>query len=282
MANLKLLYEAFPDDGTYSGGSWSLPLTNLQDQHPKKVARSTNALITSTLFVIDLARVAPLDLFAFVNHNFSSASTVRIRASNNADGSSPLIDVTIDGLQPDVPWGSLPWGAFPWTGVSGNVPPGGYITYYQHTSVEFARYILVNITDTANSDGYVQIGRFLAGEAFSSAINMAWGAGLEFVDESKLIRSIDGDLYADVRPKRRRLSAQLQFLTEDEAIGAIYDLNETCGITGALLAIWDSDDETGVKPRRTIYGALAQMSPIVAERAGDYSYSWPMTLEELT
>jgi hypothetical protein len=74
-----------------TGGSWEplLPLTNLQDRRLAKVARSTDAAITSTKFDTDLGVTRALRLLALVNHNFSSAAKVRHRLFSTV----PIFDV---------------------------------------------------------------------------------------------------------------------------------------------------------------------------------------------
>lgn len=67
---------------TPTGGSWlaTLPLTNLQDRRLSKVARSTNALITSTQFTIGNGAVnRPVGLVAIPKHTISSVGTIRAR-----------------------------------------------------------------------------------------------------------------------------------------------------------------------------------------------------------
>lgn len=270
MANVQFLWNSVSDLGTANGGLWSasLPLANLLDKHPKKLARSSNALITSTTFLIDLGAAMSLQAFAFVNHNFSDASTFRIKAGPNADGSGALIDSgSVDGLA---------------VGAA-NVPPGGWITYYVNATSQSCRYILVTITDTANTAGYVQIGHFMAGVPFVPGINIAVGVAFELMDDSKESRAVAGDRFVDVRPRRRRLRGRLDFLTETEtfAAGSITDLLEA-GIDGAILVIVDSTDSDILKSRRTLYGSLASPEPIDYARNGTAPYSWPFTIDEWT
>lgn len=73
MANCIIASPNLIDSGTLSGGSWvaTLPVTNLQNRLLGKVARSTNAVLTSTKFTITYASAIYADVLALVAHNFS-------------------------------------------------------------------------------------------------------------------------------------------------------------------------------------------------------------------
>ena len=283
MSNIHILAISPTDDGSFSGGSWNAtyPLTNLVDQQPKTVARSSNALAASTLFVVDCGSSQSFKMFAFVNNNFSSASTVRIRVSPNSNGSSPTLDTTVDGNDPDVVWGSLPWGAFPWDGQLDELHPGGPTMFYLHTATVAGRYVLIDVTDTGNADGYVELGRFMAGVPFVPELSPLFGGQFGLVDESRVSRAAGGSLYADVRLKRRRVSVSFPALTESEALSTIYNMQDVKGISHGIVVVWDPEDDIGVLQRRTFYGTLTSLAPLVLQNQSPSPYSWQAEIEEL-
>lgn len=75
---------------TFSGGSWAagLPLTNLADRRLAKVARSTDAALTSTTFDTDLLTARYVSLVALPKHTISTAGSVRVRGWSAV----PIID----------------------------------------------------------------------------------------------------------------------------------------------------------------------------------------------
>ena len=89
MANIILMYPNRADSGTYSNGSWvtTLPANNLKDQDITKVARSTNCLLASTMFDVDLGASKPLRAFRLDNHNFSAGARVRISVGSTSGAS---------------------------------------------------------------------------------------------------------------------------------------------------------------------------------------------------
>jgi hypothetical protein len=285
MAVINILYDAPSFSGTFSGGSWaaSLPVSNLMIAQPGKVARSSDALAASTQFVCDHGATLAIQMFALVNHNLSSAATIRWRVSTHSDLSSALIDVTIDANAPNLIYGSLPWGVFPWDWFSEETQPGGFTVFYKNTSAQYGRYSGINITDTTNADGYAQAGVYLDGVPFIPSINFVPGAGIGLVDPSKQTRAVGGSLYTDVRPKYRTFTASLEWLTEAEAIGGVYRMRNMLGISEPLLLIVDPDATDGTLAAGTIYGRLVTISDPIrfARNTVDYIYSATIEIEEL-
>ncbi|SFL18823.1 hypothetical protein [Methylorubrum salsuginis] len=283
MSNVHILFDNPADDGEYSGGGWLInSLNRLKTPLPGEAARSVGASVGSTTFTCDLLTLHALRMFALIGTNLTTAATVRIIVSNAADLTAPVLDVTVPAYQPNVPWGSMPWGAFPWNGFRSDYKPGGAITLYRHATSVFGRYVRIEISDAANPDKFVQIGRFMCGEPFVPRINMAYGVGLRFLDESVKTKSRGGSVYWDKKPKTRLMTLQLPYLTEGEAWGAAYDLQARLGLTGNLLLVYDPAESTAVRLRRTIYGSLTQLDDIVtASPSVDYPYSWNLAVEEL-
>lgn len=280
--NAHFLTGAVSGAGSLSGGSWSssFPLANLLKTQPGRVARSTNATEASTQFVLDLGSSHDLQMFAFVNHNLTQDAPIRIRVSDSSDGSAPTLDVTFLTDKASIVFGSLPWGAFPWDGVEDDFP-GGYTAFYLHDEIVSGRYVLVNISDESNADGYVQIGCFLAGVPFVPDINVSVGATVDIVDDTRVERGVAAGLYAQQKPKRRRIAGQLQYLSESEALGDLYELQNHAGRAKGVLFVLDPEEDNGIRMRRTVYGSLTELGAFVTQNVSDKPWSTSFTLEEL-
>lgn len=268
--------------GTLSGGAWSdaYPLSNLLTTQPGKKARSTNDSEASTLFVLDFGSAQSLQMFAFVDHNFSQGASIRVRVSDNSDGSSPSLDETFTVNIASVVWGSLPWGAFPWDGVVDEFP-GGYISFYLHASEVSGRYVLINISNESNLDGYVEAGCFLAGVPFVPGINVGFGAAIGLIDDSTPERSAAGGLYADSKPKRRRVVGPVDYLSEEEALDDVTALQESVGRSKGVLFILDPEEDPGIRMRRSIYGSFTELAAIEDRPIEEKPYGWAFAFEEL-
>lgn len=92
MSNVLLAYPNTVDDGALSGGTWTtgMPLANLQDRVIKNRARSSGVHASQTTFNLTYSAAALVALFALVDHNLSTAATVRWRGF---DEPLPTFDV---------------------------------------------------------------------------------------------------------------------------------------------------------------------------------------------
>jgi hypothetical protein len=284
VANVTIAYRNWADDGTFSSGSWaaSLPLTNFQDQQPTKKARSSDATTASTKFDIDLGSAKVTALVAMIHHNCSQSATWRVRISNDNTFATSLSDSGWVDVWPDAEvFGALMWGEFNWNGKldateAADFGPIGY--YYLGSSPVIGRYIRVEVSDTANADGYVEAGRVMVSPIFQPAKNLAYGWSMEFIDDSKKTISRGGQSYVDVIQKRRRLTIPLHSLTEAEAMAQGNNLVRIKGRSGDLLAVIDIEDETN-RLRQSLYGLFAEMPAIT--QSGPITWEQTLVLEEL-
>lgn len=266
MENIAFIYDDKSQAGSYSGGAWDtgLSLANLKTYDPKHLARSDDANEASTQFVLDLGSSVELALVAIVNHNLSDDAEVRFRVGPNSDGSSALIDQTLTVSD---------FGTY--------IPAAGKALFYIAPAAVFARYLLCEISDEYNADGYVQIGRCIIGPTLSPAINATYGAQIDLLDQSRNTRAVDGTLYSDIAPKRRRINGAFEVLTDSEAFGQVYDMQNEVGITVPVFAVLDSSLTGDKLQRSTLYGVFTDLSPISFRLAGSENIStWQFLLDE--
>lgn len=119
-----------------------------------------------------------------------------------------------------------------------------------------ARYLTVEVSDTANSDGYVEIGRLFVGGGFQPAINAEQGSlkhGRE--DLSTVVRSQSGKrFYTRQTPLPRWVQFVMPGLTTAEG-DQLHEMEAAVGITEEVLYVTDPADMA--KSQR--YGFLGQM-----------------------
>lgn len=407
---------------TLSGGSWEadLPLTNLQDRRLHRIARSSSAAVTNTVFTADLGTDRAVRCVALVKHNLSEAGTVRARGFLNegAGGGIPALDsldfstgwsttntptlvaasydgsgadgvpldligdddaaavegyirtVTFSGnggkllsfrvkqdtstttrvrirdntagadvLRCHITWsGTVPTvtmavgtlgsstligdgvyrivvrtatvtaansnevGIFPaydaaaTVALTGTIYAGDFLAFngtpdrlaydsgytLAHpagTTAETcegmqptwlavtdedktARYWRFNIADTANTDGYVDIGRLIVAGGFQPSINMVYGAGLGFDNETVRETTDGGAALYDTRDTRRSLTGVLDLMPETDAYDEWFRLVMRHGKSGQMFVVYDPDD-TGTRARqRSFLGVLKDLNPI--------------------
>jgi hypothetical protein len=267
VAVIQISYRNLADAATLSGGSWlsTLPLANLKDARQTKVARSTNALTTSTRVDIDLGTSPKLArLFALVQHNCSITATYRLTAGTTLGGADVYDSGTLDVwptvyLPGDLEWEDDNW----WTGTISAEDADGYPIAIWHDCAQNvrARYWRIQITDTSNAAGYVQAGRLWLGPVWSPNHGYAFGAGLGWEPRSESQRSLGGSAYFDRRPSAR-----------------VFTFERVARNDGEIVVIPDpADAQRGF--RRNIRGFLRRLDPITQISAGVFGTGYEV--EEL-
>jgi hypothetical protein len=260
MSNILLAYRNRADAATLSAGSWSgsFPLNNLKTSDIGKKARSTNALAASTLFAVDLGASYALRVIGMRNHNLSTAATVRYRtaATNTLPGGASNYDSgTVNALQMTFQ-GDTPanWGA-------------QYDVFTAFAAVT-ARYLYIEITDTANAAGYVEIGRLFIGTGLQPAKNASFAGKQNSRGElSTITTSVAGKIFGIERRRPRNDKFALNWLTQAEA-DAIDEMQAQIGMLGEVFYVPDPAD-LAYSQR---YGGLGTLGEL-----GAIGFPYPLT-----
>lgn len=270
MANILLAWRNRIDDATLSGGSWqaTLPLNNLKARQIQKLARSTNALDTSTLFVADLTQGRSIGVLALAGHNISATGRVRVMGHTANSWGAPTYDSGwLDAWAPGiVPIELQAWEMDEfWIGSLTAEFRNSYRSPWIHVlpAEQYLQFWRVEVDDAANAAGYVQIGRVFMGQAWSPTVNYEYGAELGFEDPSEIATSLSGAEYFDERPRYRVLRFTLGGLSDYE--GALFglDLQRVAGVTGEVLAVPDSASDRS-KLTGAYLGRVRRLAPLQA------------------
>lgn len=249
-----------------STGSWvsALPLTNLQDPRLSLVARSSDALAASTQFETDLGVARAVRVIALVKHNISTAGTWRVRGSSAAGTFSggPLV------------YDSGTVNVWPTALTAEQVEGMNQIALVVPSAAQSARYWLIEITDTANSNGYVEIARLVIAGGWQPTINMSVGATLGLETDSTRVASDGGAMIHTRKPVRRTMHFTLADLPEAEQLGSGFDLQRIAGTSRQLFYVYDPDDTTLAR-HRSFLCTLQELSaldfPYLARASASYS-----------
>ena len=219
----------FAEGATLSGGSYQLPLTNAQTRDMGVMARTTDALETSTKVVIDLTRSEQIAGLMLCKINASIDATYRIQSSAFSDFSVIKYDTGEDYLY------------FPGFVVESELLPydhpdfwNGQLRRYLLTPFAkhlihvipdedrtnaYARYWRILIKDTANTDGYLQFAYVVCGEGFRPAVNYN-SNGFDVENLTDVSEALGGQETFWERAQRRTWSAGFDFVSNQEAFGA--------------------------------------------------------------
>lgn len=263
MANCLFAYPDRTLSATLTGGSWSaaLPLANLKERLTTKVARSNNALAASTQFDLDLGAPRNLRLLALLYSNLSTTATVRWRLYSDS-GYTQLVHDTGALL---VPWAAL--GAE----TLADWRPDFHLVL---PSTLTARYLRVEILDTGNAAGYIELGRALAMPAWQPAVNLAWGNPIRYDHGATTIeRALGGPRYAARRRGLRAQTVQLDHLDADEAHQAILEMQRTLGRDGELYFVHDPDQSDIWRRQRSYLATLEETDPLESPYIANHATS---------
>lgn len=228
-------YRNRADSATFEAlGSWlaGLPLPNLQSREMAKVARSTNATLASTKFGLNHGTAVNQRVVTLANHNMSADARWRVKFGTTSGGAeikdSGWMDVWRMAFGDILEWESATW----WLGVAGDeYLRSPYCAMYDAGETYTARYLTIEIDDTANVDGYVQIGRLFAGDAFQPEYGFTknelqhYWHDLSIKDEAE-----SGADWSNEKRKLRCASFVLPFLSEIET-AYLHEMQRLCGTT---------------------------------------------------
>lgn len=267
MANTLIAYPNRADECTLSSGAWSggLPLANLQTRDIRKYARTSSAANAATK--CDCAFPAPRSIRAvcLINTNLSRDAQYRIRWASDAGFSSVVydsgvVDMHAPGL---VPFGSIEWEeeGF-WDGRLSSEQMKWYPKDLIHILPvnTWAQYLRVEIFDSGNADGYVQIGRLFVGKGFQPNSNISYGRSVMHSSGTVVAETLARREIFQAKPLVRQDIVDMSFLSVDEGV-TLFDMDRQLDVSGELFYSFDPADTRNLM-RWSFLARLEKLSPL--------------------
>jgi hypothetical protein len=233
---------------TFTGGigSWNgaLPLANLKDPFLSVVARSTDATLASTKFEVDLGSTRNIRGVAFPYANVTQLAQIRVRLSNvSNDYSSPIADTGWQNWYPTI----YPFGTLLWSDASfwfGTMQPEDALTakmpwWWFWDTPQVARYVLIELSDTSNTAGYIDLPRLVIAPGYQPTLNMDYGAQIGLESMKVPTNTLGGaEVFQDGLDRR---VARLSFrnLPQDEALAGLFDIGRKQSINSQVFFAFD-------------------------------------------
>lgn len=253
MRNVFIGYQNRIDEAALSLGVWSggLPRSNLQDRLLSKVARTANVALASTQFLAALTAQRPMSAVALINTNLSRAAKYRVSLYTDAALTNQVYDSGWRDVFALWTWvfGEIAWedSRF-WDGrpTAEDLQwfPRDVIHVFDHRRL--ARYVKVELDDTTNADGYVQLGRAFIADGWTPEWNMTRGASIGHKDLSTVLTSPSGVDFHTERAVERSVRFELRWLSNGEAMNRAFDLQRIAKTVNEVLFVWDPDDASAV------------------------------------
>lgn len=280
--NLRVVYQNLVNISTTTVvASTTASLTdaaNLKLDSKGSVWRSTGTTASITVTLAADQEVAAV-IIPFCNLTSSSTISFICRdagGSTVTNGSSgtivcaPFLQVTPSN------WGTTP------QGVSTYAYGGGTCAraYLPNDVKVTCRSVVITITDSSNSDGYIECARLLVGSYWSPQYNTSYGLSTNTVDLSENVRTESGNLVTNRGTQYKKLSFDLSYLTptDRETLNSIIKGN---GLAKALFISLFPENSTdySMEGLHQIYGKLSQLSAITYSNFNIYNTS--IELEEV-
>lgn len=267
MASIILLSNPHSDDAALSGGGWEpeLPLANMQNGSLRRVSRSSGLSAVETQFRISLASDQSFKSIVFGPTNMTTAG--RFKISKYADAAFSQLVITSDWISNvvRVPFGTLQFGMpYWWSGQRSTWPDSERGAWMVHTfdAPTAGQYWKIEIDDSDNPDGYIDVGRLFMADHWSPSINYSPdGNGLGFVNNTLTQRTLSGGKRHKRRMNPRVFQWQLPFLSQSEGYGEAYSFAQQAGFDGEVFVIPDPDDVEYIQ-QRCFLGNLTEIDAL--------------------
>lgn len=235
MATLKLGYDIHSDaaGATFSAGSWTLPLSYLQDPRPSKKARSNGLSTANTKFRLDLGAVRDVAMIAITHTNLTSAALYKITWYSDAF-------VTAAG---NSGWLSIP-------GYPSDDPDAIGAAVFHLMAVTSMRYLQVELDDASNSDGYIEVGRVIVPAVYQPFYDCGENGNNadELEPNTPRQNALGGAGYFNRRIPVRVFRFSFDALPDSEA-PTLRRIRKICNLNKQVIVIPDPDDTSNFNDR---------------------------------
>lgn len=212
---------------TASSVASNTAVANLKSDTKSKTWRSTTA--TQASLIVDLGSTKSVGCVVLAFTNLTSTATVKVvgYTSTNVPGftgsalNTGVVSTFNTGTVTCCPWNNLnlpSWGTNPVGSSNYSYGGGTYARTWLNTTQSAAsiRYLGIEITDTAQTAGYIEVSRLVIGPVWTPSYNVGYGIEAGIKDLSEHVRTEGGDLLTRRGPRIRTLNFDLQWLADTD------------------------------------------------------------------
>lgn len=120
------------------------------------------------------------------------------------------------------------------------------------------RYWRIDIKNTGNTDGYIDIGRLVMGRTYEPSLGMVYGSDLSWFSDTVVNKSLGGARIANAFKSGKRFTMGLKDIPEDEAMSQIFATIGRAGLDKQVFISFNKND-TVHKSRRSFLANLERV-----------------------
>lgn len=276
--NVRLLHVDNLPDFTLSTNATtetSLPVSNLALSGRSRKMRTT----TTADFNVkgNSATSIYMSCFAMSGFNLSKSATARLRLY---EGENQTGDVSYDsGTINPVPtksWGTFRWGVPDLWGQAYDVSFNPLYIFWFNAAI--CKSWQLDISDTTNTDGYLEVSRLMSGLYDTFSKNVDNGLVFGYKNNTKQIRSASGSLRAVTAEKYRYVEFSHSWLTEVEQL-IFLESTKNAGLdSDIIMSIYPDDSSKQKEIEHSFIGKITNAPLFIHD---DYlRYVTKYTIEE--
>lgn len=210
---------------TASSAAGGFPVSRLRNPLRKRRWRSDTLEPSVTINLGEAGQT--VRAFACVGHNLSETATVDVETSEDDVTYTLLGTIQVTDALTGTGFGEGEFGLGGFGGVNlENVlnPPDVLSLFFSSTANQYFR---VTFHDTANSDGFVEVGTIFIGNYFETMEDADYGWNLSLTDESEVALSMGKTHLTNTKPIFRQLEFTLSHLDAADAFSSIANIVRT-------------------------------------------------------
>jgi hypothetical protein len=278
QSKVALCWPNLIDDGTLTtSNTFTRPLDRLQSRVLKDRAITTD--LTSQ-FTMTLAADKPVGVVGLFAHNLSADATWRIRVYDNVDAlledSGTVTVWTTVYTTAELPWESPSF----WSGMPDDEDRSRFTpqAIWLADKNWYAKKVIIDLIDAANTDGFVSIGRGFLSEVYQPEYNITYGVQWTFSDPTEIDDALDSTEYFDIKPQTREVTMAFDYLTEADAFSRMFRMRRDLGVSGEALFF----HQINIDPtyaQRTMLARPSQIDPVTHPDAARHTHA--LALKEI-
>jgi hypothetical protein len=134
--------------------------------------------------------------------------------------------------------------------------------WYVLPQVVSARWIKIEIFDSANPAGYFELGRAFVANGYQPEINIDYGASIVWKQDVEKTTTLGGIDWFNIKSHGREIAGSLSSMSVEEGMVHVFDRQRRLGQEGELYFIMNPDDVLLLYKQRAMLCRHAEEDPL--------------------